>query len=190
MSALEKLHSAIRWGKTSEEIEPLCAAELVDGEDERNGNRCIHIAAQNGHFELTKWLVTDKKCDVNAQNKKGQTALHMSVEYDLYDQTVFLRENGAKDDVKNGEGHEAITGIDGGKVGAEKWDGGLAKLKAANTAEKFDVAFAALESEIKENPDDFKDAKVALAQEGMKKKKTFKDIWNAQRFISIVQSLP
>ena len=38
-----------------------------------------------------QWLVNDIKVDINAQNAKGNTGLHMSVGYDFWDQTyVFI----------------------------------------------------------------------------------------------------
>jgi len=52
----------------------------MEAVDDVNGNRSIHIASQNGHLDIVKLLVS-KKCDVNAQNKSGQTAMHMVSEY-------------------------------------------------------------------------------------------------------------
>ncbi len=37
----------------------------------------MHIAAQNGHEEITKWLIGTLSADPNAQNRKGQSPLHM-----------------------------------------------------------------------------------------------------------------
>ena len=48
----------------------------MESADVGNGNRSIHIAAQNGHLPILKLLV-QKDCDVNAQNKSGQTPMHM-----------------------------------------------------------------------------------------------------------------
>ena len=51
----------------------------------------------------------------NSQNFKGNTALHMSVEYNLEDTTRKLLELGADKTIKNYDGNAAETGIDGGK---------------------------------------------------------------------------
>eukprot|EP00438_Fugacium_kawagutii_P019079 Skav200866 [mRNA] locus=scaffold3214:138117:139995:- [translate_table: standard] len=45
--------------------------------DAQNGNRALHIAAQNGHMPLTKYIL-EQGADPSAQNFNGQTALHMS----------------------------------------------------------------------------------------------------------------
>jgi len=152
-------------------------------EDPKNGNRCLHIGAQNGHMGLVKFLV-DQKADLNAQNKKGQTPLHMSVEYDYYFQSKFLLDSGADRTVKNGEGFEAITGIEGTKIDADAWDSPLTILKAATTKEEVDIALKALEG-----ADLSKIDKAALAQTGMAKKKACKDVWDPDRFMNVMKML-
>ncbi|CAD7942871.1 unnamed protein product [Amoebophrya sp. A25] len=178
--AVTKFHSAVRWGKEIKELEPMCTPDLVNAADPKNGNRAIHISAQNGHQAITEWLVS-KGADVNAQNNKGQTPLHMSVEYDFYYQNVFLMEKGASKDLKNGEGHPAILGIDGGKTGHEAWDNPMTLLKSVSDKESMDAAFKALEGAKAEDVD-----KAVLAQTGMKKKKMHADFWDAKQFMSII----
>ena len=51
--------------------------------------------------------------DPNAQNWKGNTALHMAVEYGLAECKAVLLDHGARVDVKNAAGHPAIRGIHG-----------------------------------------------------------------------------
>ena len=46
--------------------------------DAQNGNRALHISAQNGHMPLTKYIL-EQKADPSAQTFNGQTAIHMSV---------------------------------------------------------------------------------------------------------------
>mmetsp|Transcript_20451 Transcript_20451/g.51675 ORF Transcript_20451/g.51675 Transcript_20451/m.51675 type:complete len:187 (+) Transcript_20451:162-722(+) len=180
---LQKFHSAVRWGKPVAEIEALVGADpsVVNGEDEKNGNSAIHIAAQNGHIELTKYLQS-KGANLNAQNKKGQTALHMSVEYDFTAQTEFLLASGADKDLKNGDGHPAILGIDGGKTGADAWDAPIKRLKAVTDEKSMKEAFMLLEQAKAEDID-----KAVLAQAGMKLKKEFAAFWDHKAFMAIVQ---
>merc|ERR1719498_492368 len=119
MSTTQKAHSAIRWGKPIEELEPLVTD--VDCQDSGNGNRPIHIAAQNGHLEIVKWLI-GKKCNVDAQNSTGATALHMAVAYDSYFVVEALLAGHADSTIKNQAGNESITGLDGDKTGSDAWD--------------------------------------------------------------------
>ena len=80
----KKIHSAIRWNKPLGELASLVTdAERANCEDPRNGNRPIHIAAQNG-FTPGKLLVA-KGAEIDAVNAKGNTGLHMALGYD-YDE--------------------------------------------------------------------------------------------------------
>ncbi len=55
-------------------------ADALAAKDPKNGNYALHIASQNGHMDLVKFPIADK-ADVKVQNGKGQTPLHMSIEY-------------------------------------------------------------------------------------------------------------
>merc|ERR1712039_732311 len=121
-------------------------SEAFAAQDPKNGNRAIHISAQNGNIHLVKLLIREK-ADVNAKNGKGNTALHMSVEYDFYFQSEVLINAGADKEVQNAEGHLAITGIEGSKTGSQAWDNPVNILKAAgDDAEQLGLALASLES--------------------------------------------
>eukprot|EP00391_Amoebophrya_sp_Ameob2_P006997 CAMPEP_0178991820 /NCGR_PEP_ID=MMETSP0795-20121207/5752_1 /TAXON_ID=88552 /ORGANISM="Amoebophrya sp., Strain Ameob2" /LENGTH=264 /DNA_ID=CAMNT_0020683595 /DNA_START=182 /DNA_END=976 /DNA_ORIENTATION=- len=183
VAALQKFHSALRWGKPVEDLEALFLPELLNAADPKNGNRGIHIAAQNGHLAITKWLVAEKNCNVNAQNKKGQTALHMSVEYDCYHQNVFLLAHGADVEKENADGHPALLGIDGKKTGMDAWDSPVNLLKSVSNEEEMRAAFEALEQAA---ADGEVIDKAMLAQTGMKKKKEHKDWWDAKGFMGII----
>jgi ankyrin repeat protein len=174
-------HSAIRWGK-----KPIAELEEIVGDDVEcsdpgNGNRPIHIAAQNGHLQIVQWLIT-KKCNVDAQNSKGATALHMAVAYDMYFVVEALLAGKADPTIKNEAGNEAITGLDGDKTGADAWDSGFSILQSANTAA---MAEAALEK-IAANPEGIDKAK--FAQTGMKKKKEIKD-FPKDKFTELMKTL-
>jgi hypothetical protein len=83
--AFKAVHSAVRWNKPANVIEALL--ESVPGgansQDPKNGNFPLHIAAQNGHAETCKLLLS-KGASVNAVNGKGNTGLHMAISYDYY----------------------------------------------------------------------------------------------------------
>lgn len=187
---ISKIHSAIRWGKSEAEMEAIVSsvgasmATAVEVEDLRNGNRCLHVAAQNGHNSLVKFLI-QLKADVNARNGKGQTALHMSVAYDFYFLSKQLFAAGADPTIVNGDGHQAIAGIDGDKSGVAAWDSPISVLKgASDDPEELEAAFHALENADASNLD-----KAELAQTGMSKKKTCKVHWNAERFMKVMRRI-
>jgi len=112
----KKLHSACRWGRIAE-LTDLLAVTSIEATDDKNGNKPIHIASQNGHLDIVKLLIT-KGCNVNAQNLGGQAPLHMAMEYDFFHVVTCLEKSGADPDLKNEAGIAAKNGIDGGKVRA------------------------------------------------------------------------
>jgi len=187
---VEKVHSVVRWGKSKEEVESNATAngftmeEMVKLEDPLNGNLAMHIAAQNGHYELVKFLL-EQGGDINAQNKKGQTPLHMSVEYDFYFQTKYLLAAGADKEKANNDGHAAMVGIDGKKTGSDSWDAPINMFKAVgNNKEELEEALVALEA-----ADPTTLAQVQMAQQGMQKKKLCKEHWDQDRFKAIMAKL-
>jgi len=189
-SQINRIHSAVRWNKPRNEVAAIIkqvGADLpaaVGSSDLKTGNRCLHIAAQNGHEDLVKWLI-EEKADVNAQNFKGQTALHMTVEYDFYFISVLLLDAGADRQLKNEDGHPAIKGIDGGKADADAWDNPVTILKAVpeDDASKLEMAFKKLEEADPSIID-----KAALVQAGMQKRRSCSANWNAARFMNIVKN--
>ena len=165
-----KVHSAIRWGKPIADIEPFFAAkaEGINCEDSKNGNRPIHIAAQNGHLDLVKYLC-GKGCDCNAQNGSGNTALHMAMAYDYFWCARILRANGALEDKLNNDNFTSGTGIEDDK---KKGDWLPAMISAHNT-EELNEAMEGLKAQDRSTID-----KASFIQAAMAKKKSAKDIWS------------
>ena len=64
----------------------------------------------------------------------------------MFKQTEFLLSKGAKKDIKNVDGNEAITGIDGDKVGIHAWDGPIECIKVASNAAEVKVGLDKLDS--------------------------------------------
>lgn len=187
---LAKVHSAVRWHKSPEEVLQIAtdagtSLELaVHVKDAKTGNQVLHIACQNGHRDLAE-LAINSGADVNGQNTKGQTALHMSVEYDFHFLSKYLLDKGADPKVKNGDGFEALCGIGGGKTGSDAWDSPLNIMRnAGDNEEELECAFAALEAADPASLD-----KALVVQMGMKKGKECKDNWDKSRFLQLANKL-
>merc|ERR1712194_428693 len=99
----------------------------------------------------------------------------------------MLREAGAHDHVQNNDGHPAILGIDGNKVGVQAWDSPMTMLKASDTLERLESTFAALEAMSSEARAELDKAHVI--QIGMSKKKALKDVWDHARFMVFAKKL-
>jgi len=49
------VHSAVRWNKLDEAKKLIQShPELIDSKEDKNGNTAMHVAAQNGHYDLVK----------------------------------------------------------------------------------------------------------------------------------------
>lgn len=159
------VHSAVRWNKSIQEVEALLTSqEAVDCVDNSNGNRPIHIAAQNGHDDLVELLLR-KNCEVNATNAKGNTALHMAIGYDYYNTAKLLIKAGGDLELVNEGGVPAKFGLEGDK------SLGIAALANANTADEVTEAFDLCEKDMPSLN------RVSFAQAGLKAKKALGGAW-------------
>lgn len=159
------IHSAVRWNKSTEEVEALLnCKEAVEAVDPTNGNRPIHIAAQNGHNDLVKLLIK-KKVEIDAQNMKGNTALHMAVGYDYFDTSMLLINAGANAEMVNELNIACKYGLEGDK------SLGVAQLVSSSTHADVVSAFAKVEADLE------KQNKVSFAQAGLKAKKALGEAW-------------
>merc|ERR1719387_3503101 len=189
-STVLKIHSAVRHGKPVAELKKLglkdtSAAQMADDD---NGNTALHIAAQNGHYEIVRYLVTDLNCYLDTQNRVGNTALHMGVEYDYYKINKLMVDAGADQEIQNGDGHRAIEGISGSKVGLSAWDNPVTMMRTVrDDVDSLEEVFRALERCSK---DEVK--KEELVRVGMTKKKELRSWKNGEfqsRFMTIASKL-
>jgi hypothetical protein len=174
------VHSAVRWNKPSPEVELLLnSQEAVDCVDSANGNRPIHIAAQNGHYELVE-LIIRKNADINAKNMKGNSALHMAIGYDYYSTAKLIIKAGGDLEMVNDMGVAAKYGLEGDKAL------GIAALASATTFNEVMEGFDLIETVLE------KVNKVSFAQAGLKAKKALGADWTPElqdRFKSITSRL-
>ena len=87
----QSIHSLIRWNKdtTIDSIKARLDAGQDVNEKDQHGNTPMHIAAQNGHLHIVQFLLKQPGIEVNAQNGKGHTSLHMAVQYKLKRMNIF-----------------------------------------------------------------------------------------------------
>ena len=105
-----------------------------------------------------------KKSTVNVQNKSGQTALHMAIEYDYFDIVQALKNAGADGTIKNKEGFQADYGIEGKKCLQ------LLSFSTSTTTEELMKGLEAL-NKFLTTDDSGRLDKAQLVQTGMKFKK-------------------
>ena len=161
------IHSAIRWNKPLDEIEKLLdSPEAVNSVDSNNGNRPIHIAAQNGHFETVQLLIK-LGAELDVQNAKGNTPIHMAVGYDYYETAMLLIEAKADPLKKNAAGFAAQDGIDGDKTLS------LAALVSAKNGEDANYALDLCEEHMDEL------VKASFVSAGLKTKKNLGNEWTS-----------
>lgn len=165
--AQKKFHSMCRWNKPKNELESFLKVNKGAEEtiDEANGNRPIHIAAQNGHIDVVRLLI-EHKVDLNAVNNAKNTALHMARAYDYYWCGQLITAGGANRELKNEAGHRSDMGIDGDKRG----DDAVAALVSAHNAQQLNKALELIAAQ--QTVD-----KGQLVMAGMGKKKSAKPLW-------------
>ena len=182
----KKVHSATRWGKL-EALQQITHPRHANIADPKNGNRVIHIAAQNGHLPVVEYLI-GLGADVGAQNKTGQTAMHMAVEYNYYGIIQALIAAGADQSATNRAGHEAQTGIEGKKCIAfvAFVEASSAKELKESLQDLLDVVTSARRRRLVD--------KAMFAQTGLGHKKTLKAQWASdplinESFVKIIGSM-
>eukprot|EP00538_Stauroneis_constricta_P002382 CAMPEP_0119556368 /NCGR_PEP_ID=MMETSP1352-20130426/8354_1 /TAXON_ID=265584 /ORGANISM="Stauroneis constricta, Strain CCMP1120" /LENGTH=492 /DNA_ID=CAMNT_0007603321 /DNA_START=52 /DNA_END=1530 /DNA_ORIENTATION=+ len=67
-------------------------ADRINGIRDGDGNTVLHLAARNGHFDLTKWLMEEFgfRLDAGVRNGDGWTPLHCSAQYGHLDIIRYL----------------------------------------------------------------------------------------------------
>lgn len=96
-----QVFSYVRWHHVDKLARLIDFGEVeIDVVNHPHGNSLLHVACQNGHLDIVRMLCR-KGISVNAQNSRGNTALHFSRYYDYSEIFRALRENGADDTLRN-----------------------------------------------------------------------------------------
>lgn len=82
----------------------------VSSRDE-NQNTLLHIAAQNGRKRVARICLQFGFTDLNAQNARGQTALHFCYAYGFETLASWLIRKGADDTITNKDGMTCYEGL-------------------------------------------------------------------------------
>ena len=112
LDMFEKLCKCIRHGKSSEFDLLLNEADWqlpLDFTDDV-GNTLLMICCQNGNKRCVKSCLR-QGCDVNTQNRKGQTALHFCFGYGFESLGNYLISKGADETITNTQGCTCYEGL-------------------------------------------------------------------------------
>ena len=74
----------------------------------KDGQNCLHIAAENGHLNLCKTLVEEHNFDVQLADSYGWTALHRSAKKGRYELLQFLTDKGTDIQLKTKDGQNCL----------------------------------------------------------------------------------
>ncbi|KAI7906303.1 uncharacterized protein BX663DRAFT_483059 [Cokeromyces recurvatus] len=76
-----------------EELMMTSTSKLIDLDtirDGQNNRSLLHIALLNGHEDLVKYLIVDRKMDINSRDNDGWTCLHYAAALELWNSVKFL----------------------------------------------------------------------------------------------------
>ncbi len=137
-----------------------------------------YLLVLNLHFNL---ISKTKIANVNAQNAKGVTALHMAISYDYYDCVKLLVDAGANVNLVNHAGASCFKGIDGDK------SLGVCQLVSAKDGNQAKDALNRCDATISDIE------KASYVQAGLKVKKAIGAEWTPEidnKFKDILAKLP
>jgi len=137
----------------------------------------VHIAAQNGHYDLMVELL-DFGADHSVANGTGQTPLHMAYSYGYFWVARLLVERGADPQAENSGGYPAVKGIDGDTEPLTALDALLDSTTDGQVAESMNMLKAMDEAGTLGELD-----KVKVVQGMMQMNKKHKDtkLWTSER---------
>lgn len=76
VSEKHKLPIHYASSRSLELVKLFCVSPSIINSQDLDGNTALHIAASNSKYDICKYLIQDKKCDISIRNKKKELALH------------------------------------------------------------------------------------------------------------------
>lgn len=116
------LFSALTNGISSSCIGKLTdSGANVNARDKESGMTILHRALSENYREDVVRILIEKGADINAQNNKGQTPLMLLFNYKISSYLVsFLIKNGARTDVQDAEGKNALDYLSASKFNEDQ----------------------------------------------------------------------
>ena len=103
-----QLHHCVENGLTTSVKRLLSIRNInVNVKDDMFGSTPLHLAAYNGHIEISR-LLLQNGADVNAKSDDGSTPLHWAAEHGQVDILHLLVENGADLEAQDNDGWRAL----------------------------------------------------------------------------------
>ena len=81
----------------------------IDDPD-NHGNSILCVACQNGHKRIAK-VALRRECNINFQNKRGNTPLHFCYQYGFLALAEYLQSKGADPEILNFRGLSCYEGL-------------------------------------------------------------------------------
>eukprot|EP00291_Cryptomonas_curvata_P020411 CAMPEP_0172177402 /NCGR_PEP_ID=MMETSP1050-20130122/15416_1 /TAXON_ID=233186 /ORGANISM="Cryptomonas curvata, Strain CCAP979/52" /LENGTH=378 /DNA_ID=CAMNT_0012849917 /DNA_START=213 /DNA_END=1345 /DNA_ORIENTATION=+ len=107
---LSKLFSRVRHNRYKE-VEAILDSGVSPDVRDQYGNSLIILACQNGNKRIAK-ICLRRCCDMDAQNLRGQTALHYCYAFGYRELGEYLLSKGARDDITNDNGMTCYDGLE------------------------------------------------------------------------------
>ena len=113
-AALNKLFSRVRHNRYKE-VEAILDTGISPDVRDQHGNSLIILACQNGNKRIAK-ICLRRCCNMDAQNLRGQTALHYCYAFGYRELGEYLISKGARDDLTNEYGMTCYDGLEPAEV--------------------------------------------------------------------------
>jgi hypothetical protein len=113
-AALNKVFSRVRHNRYKE-VEAILDTGVSPDVRDQHGNTLMILACQNGNKRIVK-ICLRRCCDMDAQNLRGQTALHYCFAFNYRELGEYLISKGARDDLTNEYGMTCYDGLEPAEV--------------------------------------------------------------------------